>query len=177
MSDLLTAKDVVECVRQPIGGSKLCESTGDAVLSDLTALMNVGGGNRQARSRGLHRRPRELSRCEASTYWSMSRCNLGRAYLSVRFENLLASGGSVLRLFRKPINQGGPVTITHPEVTRFLMTIPEASKPAVLACALASHDGEVLVRERCTHTVLELRGRPAPGLDWGGNDADRDHRK
>lgn len=65
-------------------------------------------------------------------------------YLSVRFGNVLGSRGSMLHTFTQQISRGGPVTVTHPEVTRYFMTIPEASELVIQAGAIGS-DGEVLV--------------------------------
>ncbi len=65
-------------------------------------------------------------------------------YLSVRFGNVLGSRGSVLGAFEKQVAEGGPITVTHPEVTRYFMTVTEAVQLVVQAGAVGA-DGEALV--------------------------------
>ncbi|WP_082309370.1 polysaccharide biosynthesis protein [Leucobacter musarum] len=68
----------------------------------------------------------------------------GQRYLSVRFGNVIGSRGSMLPTFRSLIESGGPVTVTHPDVTRFFMTIPEACQLVVQAGGIG-RPGEVLI--------------------------------
>jgi FlaA1/EpsC-like NDP-sugar epimerase len=99
------------------------------------------------------------------------RSETSTSFCAVRFGNVLGSSGSVIPIFRKQIARGGPVTVTHPEMTRFFMTIPEAVQLVIQAGAIGGQ-GRVYVLDMgepvrivdLADTMIRLSGKE-PGTD------------
>lgn len=82
--------------------------------------------------------------CELLVHTYSKRKEIKTQFITTRFGNVLGSNGSVIPLFNKQIQEGGPITITHPEITRFFMTIPEACQ-LVLEAGFIGNDGQIYV--------------------------------
>ena len=87
---------------------------------------------------GASKRAAEMALSQLATHGHVTR------FMAVRFGNVLGSSGSVIPKFKEQIARGGPVTVTHPDITRYFMTIPEAAR-LVLQAAAIGESGQVVV--------------------------------
>lgn len=126
-----------EAVRNNVFGTKNVAELADAYHSEIFVLISTDKAVNPTSVMGATKRCAELVLQEINQHSETK-------YVTVRFGNVLGSRGSVVPLFEKQIAAGGPVTITHPEMTRFFMSIPEAVQ-LVLQAGSQAEGGEVFL--------------------------------
>ena len=126
-----------EALKNNIGGTRMIARLADRYGTEQFVMVSTDKAVNPTSVMGATKRAAELV-CQACAQHSKTR------FVTVRFGNVLGSNGSVIPIFKQQIAQGGPITVTHPDMQRYFMTIPEASQLVMQAGAMGQ-GGEVLI--------------------------------
>jgi len=156
----LVEENELEGARNNVLGTQVVAEAAEAAGVERFILISTDKAVRPTNIMGATKRMAELVIQDLQTRSTSTKFSM------VRFGNVLGSSGSVLPLFEQQIRRGGPVTVTHPDVTRFFMTIPEAARLVLLAGAYAT-GGDVFVLDMgkpmkildIARRMIELSGR------------------
>jgi FlaA1/EpsC-like NDP-sugar epimerase len=150
---------VVEGVRNNVFGTLYCAQAAIRAKVETFVLISTDKAVRPTNTMGTTKRLAEL------VLQSLAAAQRQTRFCMVRFGNVLGSSGSVVPLFRKQIRDGGPLTLTHPDIIRYFMTIPEASQLVIQAGAMGQ-GGDVFVLDMgepvkiidLAHRMIRLSG-------------------
>ncbi|RJX25992.1 MAG: polysaccharide biosynthesis protein [Acholeplasma sp.] len=134
----LMEDSAVEAVRTNVIGTHNTASLSNEFNVKKFVLVSSDKAVRSTNVMGATKRYAELIIQEQQSHSKVTK------FSAVRFGNVLGSNGSVIPLFKKQIEDGGPVTVTHPDITRYFMTIPEAVG-LILQCGVYANGGEVFI--------------------------------
>ncbi|WP_421142970.1 nucleoside-diphosphate sugar epimerase/dehydratase [Aeromonas dhakensis] len=155
----LVEYNVVEGVRNNIFGTLYSAQAAIAAGVETFVLISTDKAVRPTNTMGATKRLAELALQALASAQSKTR------FCMVRFGNVLGSSGSVVPLFRRQIRTGGPITVTHPDIIRYFMTIPEAAQLVIQAGAMGC-GGDVFVLDmgqpvkiiELAHRMIRLSG-------------------
>ncbi len=157
----LVEENAQEAVRNNALGTYLTAQTAGRLGVEHFALISTDKAVRPTNVMGATKRLAELAVSEAAQTYP------GTKFCTVRFGNVLGSSGSVVPKFEKQIREGGPITLTHPDVTRYFMTTPEAAQLVIQSSAMAQKGdvflfdmGEPIPILELARKMCALTGRP-----------------
>jgi FlaA1/EpsC-like NDP-sugar epimerase len=168
----LVEANIVEGLRNNVLGAQVIASAAAKFRVGTCVLISSDKAVRPANVMGASKRVAELIFQAAA-----AKMPIATTFCMVRFGNVLGSSGSVIPLFQRQIAQGGPVTITHPDVARYFMLVAEAAQLVIQAGAMAK-GGDVFVLDMgepvriidLARTMIALSGRTERTVQHPGGD-------
>jgi FlaA1/EpsC-like NDP-sugar epimerase len=155
----LVEANMAEGIRNNVVGAEVVVAAAEKMQIRTCVLISTDKAVRPTNIMGASKRIAEL------IFQAAAKPNSATTFCMVRFGNVLGSSGSVVPLFKKQIEHGGPITITHPDIVRYFMLIPEAAQLVIQAGAMAK-GGEVFVLDMgepikivdLARTMIEMAG-------------------
>ena len=135
---LMESLNEIEALRTNVVGTLNCARVAGAVGAARFVLISTDKAVNPTNVMGASKRLAEMVMQSVATEYA------GTRFVAVRFGNVLGSSGSVVPLFTAQIARGGPLTVTHPDIVRYFMTIPEAAQ-LVLQAGLVGQTGQIFV--------------------------------